>query len=147
MLGRCVADDSKLQEEVIRLLRGSDNDSRTLRSNSITSVVVEAGLALCHEKDRKTARIHEFTELTNAIMVGRGEVIELEARAVGEYLRSIGFFSQRLGRAGRGLYLTSDIRRRFHELAFRFDVRSIEKRNDRCGFCTEARACFGQAEG
>ncbi len=124
LLGSSIVDDTELQSGVIPLLKSQDGDARTRRENLPQAVVIEAGLFLCHERDRTEALVGEFATIADGILKGRGENIHLEPRAVGDLLRSKELFPQRLGRAGRGIRLYKDIRRRFHELAWAFDVRA-----------------------
>jgi hypothetical protein len=147
MLGRSIVGDSDLQAQVIRLLRDQDRESRLRRTDSPQAVIVEAGLFLSHEGRRAQARVGEFTDVANAILKGRGEVIELGPRAVGDILRSVGLFSQRLGSAGRGIRFGNGIRRKFHDLARAFDVRSLHEDVVRCEFCEGARAGLGETRG
>ncbi len=82
----------------------------------------------------------EIATIANGIFKGRGESIELgKPRAVGDILRSGGLFTQRLGRAGRGIVLTKENRKKLHELAWAFDVRSVEDAAKRCEFCFDVR--------
>ena len=145
-LGDCIVDDHELQSSIISLLKEQDEDTRIRRTTTFEAVVIEAGLIFCHEQEKRdSAYVGEFAAVSNAILEGRGEQIELEPRAVGDILRSVGLFTRRLGPAGRGVLLVSEIRRKIHELAWRFGVRSIEDSVDRCGFCSEARAQFGDS--
>ena len=145
-LGDCIVDDHELQSSIISLLEEQDEDTRIRRTMTFEAIVIEAGLFFCHEQEkRESAYVGEFATVSNAILEGRGEQIELEPRAAGDILRSVGLFTRRLGPAGRGILLVSEIRRRIHELAWRFAVRSIEDGVDRCRFCTEARTQFGDS--
>lgn len=145
-LGDCIVDDHELQSRVVPLLEEQDEDVRVRRTTSFEAVVVEAGLLFCHEKKKRDwAYVSEFATVANAILEGRGEQIKLEPRAVGDILRSIGLFTRRLGRAGRGVLLVSEVRQKIHELAWGFCVRSIDDGVDRCKFCSEARTRFGDS--
>ena len=145
-LGDCIIDASELQSRVVALLEEQDEDARVRRTTSFEAVVVEAALVFCHDKkQRDWAYVGEFTTIANAILEGRGEQIKLEPRAVGDILRAIGLFTRRLGRAGRGVLLVNEIRRRIHEFAWRFGVRSIDDGVDRCEFCSETRTRFGDS--
>jgi len=142
----CIIDASELQSRVVALLEEQNEDARVRRTTSFEAVVVEAALVFCHEKTKRDwAYVGEFTTVANAILEGRGEQIKLEPRAVGDILRAIGLFTRRLGRAGRGVLLVNEIRRKIHELAWRFGVRSIDDGVDRCEFCSEARNRFGDS--
>jgi hypothetical protein len=145
-LGDCIVDDRELQSRVVPLLEEQDEDVRVRRTTTFEAVVIEAALLFCHEKrEREWAYVGEFATVANAILEGRGEQIKLEPRSVGDILRSLGLFTRRLGCAGRGVLLVSEIRRKIHEIARRFAVRSLDDGVDRCEFCTEARAQFGDS--
>jgi hypothetical protein len=142
-LGACLVDDPTAESRITSLLQDDDADSRVRDSTRISSVVIEAALFLCHEKKRSAALVGELASISNGIFKGRDETIELEARAVGSILRSVGLFSQRIGSAGRGLLLTTDLRRRIHELAWLHNVLSIQHQvKDLCKYCGEAREQF-----
>jgi hypothetical protein len=142
-LGGCLVDDPTAELRITSLLQDDDADSRVRDSTRISSVVVEAALFLCHDKKRSAALVGEIATVSNGIFNGRDETIELEARAVGSILRSVGLFTQRIGSAGRGLLLTTDMRRRIHELAWLHNVLSIQHQvEDFCKYCKEARLQF-----
>jgi hypothetical protein len=145
-LGACVIDDRELQSRVISLLEQQDEDVRVRRTTKLEAIVIEAGLLFCHEKKkRESAYVSEFATVSSAILENRGESIKLEPRAIGDILRSLGLFTRRLDRAGRGILLLREVRDQIHQLAWRFGVRSIEDGVDRCEFCTQARAQFGDS--
>jgi len=100
---------------------------------------------LCHEQKRNRALVGEFATIANGILEGRGETVKLDPRAVGDHLRLLGLFSERLGRAGRGIRFVEHVRRKIHQLAWAYDVRSIQDGVDRCKFCAEWRARYGKA--
>ena len=137
MLGSCIVDDS-LQSLVPMLLQPQDQDVRTRRTDSVHAVEIEAALFLSHETKRGQARIGEITTVANGILKGRGESLQLDPREVGNHLRALGLFSERLGRAGRGIRFTSAIRRKIHDLARAYDVRSLQG-DPRCEFCAESK--------
>jgi hypothetical protein len=134
MLGNSIAGDPSLQGLVSMLLEPQDSDVRIRRTDSLEAVVNEAALFLAHEAKRGQARVGEITAIVNGILRNRDESIQLDPRAVGNYLRAGGLFTQRLGRAGRGIRFTSEIRRRIHQLATAYDVRAMQD-DGRCEFC------------
>jgi hypothetical protein len=145
MLGGSIVDDLSLQRCLLMVLQPQDQEVRVRRSNSTEAVVVESALFLSHEVSRRQALVGELATLASAILKGRGETVELNPRAVGNTLRAMGLFSQRVGRAGRGFSFTQGIRRKIHELAWTYEVRSIQENADRCEFCTEAKLRFEDA--
>jgi hypothetical protein len=138
MLGNSIADAPSLQSLVPMLLKPQDLDVRTRRTDSIEAVVNEAALFLAHEAKRGQARVGEITTVVNGILRNRDESIQLDPRAVGNYLRASGLFTQRLGRAGRGIRFTNEIRQKIHQLARAYDVRSAQG-DPRCEFCAEGK--------
>jgi hypothetical protein len=138
MLGNSIADDPSLQRLVPMLLQPQDQDVRTRRTDSVHAVEIEAALFLSHENKRGQARIGEITTVANGILKGRGESIQLDPREVGNHLRALGLFSERLGRAGRGIRFMNEIRQKIHQLARAYDVRSVQG-DARCEFCAEGK--------
>jgi hypothetical protein len=145
LLGSAIVDDPALTRLIIPLLEDQDQDARVRQTDSIAAVEIEAGLFLCHEPKRNRALVGELTTIANGILEGRNETVKLEPRAVGDHLRLLGLFSERLGRAGRGIRFVEHVRRKIHQLAWAYDVRSIKDRADRCEFCAEARVRYGKA--
>jgi hypothetical protein len=141
-LGNCIVDDILLQRSVLKMLEPQDQDVRAKHATSWKAILTEAALFLSHEPSRRQALVGEFTSIVNGILRGRGETFELDPRAVGGYLRSLGLFSQRLGPAGRGIRFTKDIRQKIHELARAYDVRPLPEPKS-CEFCADAESLIG----
>ena len=139
MLGNSIVDDPALQRSLLMILEPQDQDVRITRTDSIQAVVAEAALFLSHDGARSQARVGEIAKIANGICKGRGENIILDPRAVGHHLRALGLFSQRVGRAGRGILFTSEIRRKIHELAQAYEVRTALD-NPSCTFCAEVKS-------
>ena len=144
MLGKSIVDDPSLQRCLLMILGPQEEDARVRRTDSIEAVVAEAAFFLAHEGARRQARICEITTIANGILKGRGEGFELDPREVGNHLRALGLFSQRLGAAGRGIRFTKDVRRQIHRLARAYDVRTGLD-NATCEFCAEAKSCASDA--
>ena len=128
-----------MQSRLVELLKPQELDAGVRNSTSIIRVVIEAGLAFCHDKKRESAFVGDVSDLSNGILHGRGETVELEPRAVGDILRSLGLFMQRLGRAGRGILLLNETRGKIHQLARAHEVRCSEVVADGCPVCIELR--------
>jgi hypothetical protein len=135
-LGRCIVDDPELQRRLLIVFKPQDGDIRLRLTDSIEAVVIEAVLFLSHEVNRTQARVGEITTVANAILKGRGEILELDPRAVGDYLRALGLYSQRLGAAGRGIRFSNEIQQEIHEQAQTFGVRSFKTS---CALCANTR--------
>lgn len=137
-LGACIIDDPELQATVIPLLQDQDEEVRLEHSTMLEAIVAEAALFFCHEAQRESVFVGELTSAVNGILHGRGETLQLEPRAVGDKLRSLGLFTRRLGSAGRGILLMDADRRRIHQLARNFDVASVQNGVARCAHCTQS---------
>ena len=145
LLGSAIVDDPALTRLIIPLLENQDEDARVRRTDSIRAVEIEAAFFLCHEQKRNRALVGEFATIANGILEGRGETVKLDPGAVGDHLRSLGLFSERLGQAGRGIRFVKHVRHKVHQLAWAYDVRSIQDGVDRCEFCAEVRVRYGKA--
>jgi hypothetical protein len=138
MLGACLVGAPELQSGLIAALRGHDEDARTARSFSLESVLIEVLILLCHESQaRASATVGEITAMMNMIFQGRDEPLKLEARKVGDVLRSLQFFTARQGSAARGISLLLEDRRRIHQLARDYDVPTIHAGVVGCPQCAE----------
>ena len=138
-VGACIVDHPKLQSHIVELLKPQDEDRRIRHSTGIPEVVIEVAFTLCHQGNRSSIYVSEFADASNAVLENRKEIIRLEPRAVGDVLRNIGLFTERLGSAGRGIRLLNEIRRKIHRLAYSYDVLSMRDGVDRCEFCVELR--------
>jgi hypothetical protein len=136
MLANSIVDDAALQRLVPMLLAPQDRDVRVRRTDSILAIEIEAAFLLSHEPKRRQALIGKITSIANGIFRERGEDIELDPREIGNHLRAVGLFSERLGSAGRGIRFTKEVRRNLHDLARAYDVRTIP--TNPCEFCAEA---------
>lgn len=136
-LGACVVGDNELQSRVVQLLEPQYQESRARHSMLITTIVIESGLVFCHDNKKQSAFVGDFADVANGILHDRGETTQIEPRAVGDILRSVGLFPQRLGSAGRGIVFLNETRRKIHRLARAYDVRSMQDNAVHCKFCTE----------
>jgi len=123
------------QQKLAELLRDQVDDAATDRSLSSVAMLVECGLAVCHE-GKCEVRVGELAELLNVALAGRGEPT-VESRAVGALLKKVGLRTERLDQRGRGLKFSDDMRRRLHRLARDFQVPVAATGDIRCTLCTE----------
>lgn len=120
----CVGGDDELQSGVIEMLRAHDDDVVAAHAEELSAIVLEGLLVCCHEaKDTATGR--EISELSNAILVGRGDPRDISPESVGWRLKGLGFHTEPIGRLGRGLRFSNAIRSRIHDLARAFGVVSV----------------------
>jgi hypothetical protein len=130
-----LVDAPELQSRIAALLQERDEEVRSDRAAEPESIVIEAALFFCHEKDTNSVLVGDVADAANAIFAGRGETIELKPRAAGEHLKSLGLRTCRLGKAGRGLRLDHKMRRDIHRLAYAYEVRSVEEGLQLCPDC------------
>lgn len=140
-LGACTPDDADLQEEAINLLQARDAQIRSEKWVEITTVIIEALLALIHEGKSRSVYVGDIAEAASVILAGRGDKRELEDRGVGGKLRLLHFTIEPRDSHGFKLLLTPPVSRRVHDLARDFDVPSIADGVKRCEYCQ-----FGGAE-
>lgn len=131
----CLVGAPELQSRIAALLQERDEEMRSDRAAEPESIVIEAALFFCHEGERTSVLVGEVAQAANAIFTGRGETIELQPRAAGEHLKSLGLRTRRLGKAGRGLRLDHKMRRNIHRLAYDYEVRSVEEGLHLCPDC------------
>ncbi len=132
-----VSGDESLRSELIPLLRSQDREINAERSTGLEAIVVEALLFFCHDGNRSTVRVTELTDYTNEILRGRGVEHGISPEQVGWKLRALGFHTQAIGSAGKGLHLDDGMIARIHRLARDFEVRSLLS-GPRCPDCVPA---------
>jgi hypothetical protein len=118
-LGACVADDKVLQGELGDLLKKQFLSVQSQSEREVHVAVIQALLALSKDEKRASAGVAEITFRVNRILENNGELLVLAPRAVGSVLRTLGFSTQRLGAAGRGITLLNSVKQRIHDLAIR----------------------------
>ncbi len=140
-----IVGDDDLQRRVVPLLRGQDREFQVDLASSIECIVVEALLVFSYDTDRQTIMVIEITQVVNTILAGRGEIRELSPEDTGWKLKSLGIQTEPIGRKGKGLRLTNSIRKRIHELARIYGVRSIQGGTvAKCRQCNEPHAQQGE---
>jgi hypothetical protein len=140
-LGACTPGETELQTELLGFLEARDAESRSAKWTDPAVVVLEALLGFVHEGEETSLYVGEIAKAVEAILRGRGEMREVEAREVGEILRnSLKFKTEARDARGFKLVLTQEVCRRVHELARDFDAPSIAQPLEGCRYC----AGFGE---
>ena len=132
-MGRCLL-APELQSELILLLQEDDKDARAEEGLRLECIVLEALLFLCHEGARTSVFVEEVTKTVNRILSGRSAGQKVLPRGVGAKLKSLGFYTERLGSRGRGIILTEAIRGRAHQMAMVYNLSSTQIGSD-CPHC------------
>ncbi len=133
VLGSSFPDSEELQQRVVRLLEPRDAERRLDHARCESAVVLEALLIPCHE-GRASAHVGEITDLANGILDARGDGYHLEARRVGSILRSLSLGLRRDSR-GYGFLLSTECKRRIHELGRALDVPFFQGKIEKCDMC------------
>ncbi|HZC22546.1 MAG TPA: hypothetical protein VE866_04345, partial [Candidatus Binatia bacterium] len=133
-LGSCVIGDDDLQVGVISALRAQDEAARADRWTRLDSLVLEALLVLCHERDRTDVYVGDLTRVVNGILEGRDETLRLKPRKVGDLLRSLNVVAERDAK-GFGFVLLNEDRRKIHAMARALDIAGLRENAGRCEIC------------
>ena len=136
-LASSAADDAELQRSVTELMKKQEADSSAASGGFLRKTVLEALLTLCHKATQNTLTAGEIARAANQLLKGKGEILTLEARAVGDILRSLRIPTERLGAQGRGLVLLLDIRKRLHAIAMDHGINLGYTAPGDCPICLE----------
>jgi hypothetical protein len=131
-----LAGDDTLCSRIVARLRQRDREIETERAAGVEAVVVEALLFSCHDGVRSTVRAAELADYANEILHGRAANYQVSPEQAGWRLRALGFHTEAIGSAGKGLHLDAAMRARIHRLARDFGVRSLQAGpRPRCSYC------------
>jgi hypothetical protein len=136
-LGASVEGDTELQAQLALSLRENLHQIRTSAENPLYSAIIEGLLSLSHQLKKESAGVAEITKAANVNLEKRGELLELNPRAVGSLLRTLGFPTRRLGATGRGIILLNSIRDRIHKLAGEYNLLRTPLRSLDCAQCEQ----------
>jgi hypothetical protein len=136
-LAACMMDDSELAAGVVPLLKARDEYVRGQRDRELETVIIEAVLAVFHEKKKDRVQVKEIAALANSILRSRGEFIVYSPEEVGHRLDLLALRRTRTA-AGMCLILTRAMRRLVHRLARTYDVPSVANVVPGCPDCKAA---------
>lgn len=126
-----IFEDPELQERIVDLLTGQNEQIRVDGANGIEAAVLKSVLSYCHENDSQVY-VRDIAAAANRIWIEQGESSKLSNEKVGHVLKKLGLYSRRLDQAGRGLVLDKSQQLRVHQLAFEYDVLPAVPE---CGYC------------
>ena len=134
VFGAPIVDASALQAGLTRLLQDHEENKLELLWTDLRCVVLEAALHHCHKEPGERVQVGSITKTVNAILKGRGEAKEREAREIGFHLKGLGLIAKRKG-PGWGILLDSAVCRHIHGLAHGFGLLAMRKGEARCQQC------------
>jgi hypothetical protein len=113
--------------EVLEVLEVYDDEAQIDRSLEPESLVTEALMAICHDRDKRGCfelglLVGDIANEVNQKLRDRHEDLRLSAKKVGMVLKALGLCTTRLGRSGRGFMLTSDLKREIHKIAAQLGI-------------------------
>jgi hypothetical protein len=114
-----VLGETEIVESIAPLLRRREQEMIARRACDVHLAMIEVGWSRSHE-DREVS-ISRLTDLTNALLRCRGEILEYSPAEIGWKLRNLGF---RHHRNGHGMVLQFSCENRFliHQLAARWSL-------------------------
>jgi len=112
--------------------------ARAERHREPECLVITALFGLCHRKEKSTLFVGEVAALVNAARKRLNEEADLKARKVGAILKAIGLATEGISSFGRGLRLTTGVRRKIHELVRAYGMqRGPDPTSAKCSFCAD----------
>jgi len=114
--------DPENTAELLAILGESDEEARIERSLEPEWLITEDLFDLVHKREKGGDRttnilIGGVAAYVNRRMQNQGEDIRLSAKRAGAVVKGLGLRTGRLGRWGRGLKMTSSLKRKIHEIA------------------------------
>jgi hypothetical protein len=108
--------------ELLAIVGERDEEARIERSLEPEWLVAECLFSLVHEGLERGHLVSEIlvggvAASVNRELENQGEDLRLRARGAGTVLKTLGLRTDKLGRLGRGLKLTSSVKRKIHEIA------------------------------
>jgi hypothetical protein len=126
-LAASIADDDELQSEIVSFLKPLDREIRVDRASLLEAIVLEVLLARCHSTNDKDFPVAEMTRKVSAVLRGRGDMLDVSPETVGWTLRALGLHTEFITGGKKGLFLPNDVRKRIHDLASRYEVRTLRE--------------------
>jgi hypothetical protein len=138
-LGASIVDDDELQSRLVPLLKQPDADIRVQSTSGLRAHLLEALLARCHSVTGKYFPVKELTCDVNTIGVGRAGKGEFSPEEIGWALRGLELYTTSMPGGRMGLIVTDDVRKKIHELAFAYGVRTLRDlpAKNNCKLCAE----------
>jgi hypothetical protein len=138
-LTACIQAEPRLAEVIAPILQQQDQDARARRGCNVSAAIIEVIWAPLHET--KEITISRITELTNALLRCRGEVLEYSAEEIGWKVKNLGFYRHRNG-SGMVLRFSKEASLRIHEFGQQFGLNLWSTPN--CPYCAQREIVVAQ---
>jgi hypothetical protein len=138
-LTACIQAEPRLAEVIAPILQQQDQDARARRGCNVSAAIIEVIWAPLHET--KEITISRITELTNALLRCRGEVLEYSAEEIGWKVKNLGFYRHRNG-SGMVLRFSSGASLKIHEFGQQFGLNLWSTPN--CPYCAQREIVVAQ---
>jgi len=138
-LTACIQAEPCLAEVIGPILQRQDQDARARRGCNVSAAIMEVIWAPLHET--KEITISRITELTNALLRCRGEVLEYSPEEIGWKVKNLGFYRHRNG-SGMVLRFSSEASLRIHEFGQQFGLNLWSASN--CPYCAQREIVVAQ---
>ena len=129
-----ICDCPELSQSVLEGLLRQSREAAGARFFDPKCMAIEAALFFCHKGDTEHFFVGELAETVNRLLQGRHEDSELSERKVGQLLRDLGIYGERVTK-GYKIALTDAVRERIHQLAHAYQVLPVQNGVSRCGHC------------
>ena len=134
-----ICDCPELSQSVLEGLLRQSREAAGARFFDPKCMAIEAALFFCHKGDTEHFFVGELAETVNRLLQGRHEDSELSERKVGQLLRDLGIYGERVTK-GYKIALTDAVRERIHQLAHAYQVLPVQNGVSRCGHCSKGKA-------
>ena len=131
---KCLADDQKLAQNTISLLRPQDDDVKERRFLDVNCVVVEILWGLVHDPKQRSIQVEELATYVNALLRSRGESIEYSAEEIGWSLSKLNI-RRHTTSSGRQIPLGRDNGIIVHQIAAGYRLECAQRVHDGCATC------------
>jgi hypothetical protein len=122
-----IVGDDELQSQIVPLLKPLDKEIRVDRASLLPAIVLEGLLARCHGTTGQHFPVLDLTGDVNTILRGRGETLEVSPEKIGWTLRALGLHTESLPGGRKGVVLLNDVRKKIHDLAAAYGVRTLRE--------------------
>jgi hypothetical protein len=122
-----IVGDDDLQAQILPLLKPVDSEIRVDCALQLSAIVLEGLLARCHTTTGQHFPVFDLTKDVNTILCGRGEALEVSPERIGWTLRALGLHTNFIPGGRKGLVLLNDVRKKIHDLAAAYGVRTLRE--------------------